>query len=253
VSVREQLVALAKLGRIDASTHEFDQELKEIPKEVDQLRESVSLLEGLLAKERRDLEEAQRLCEQQDAGVKEAADGISKAKAKSAKAKNAREAEAVERELEVLRRTQKEREAERERLNAAIAQVKSSLDTHQTEFAGLKEHLTQKEAEAQVRISELEGKRGNALHGRDDLAVLVPRDVLMRYDQLRKRRGTGVAEVRDGICQGCRMSVRPMQYIVIQREEGIERCAHCQRYLYWGRWLAEDNKVLDEGEQGEPK
>ena len=89
-------------------------ELKEIPKEVDQLRESVALLEGLLAKERRDLEEAQRLCEAQDTGIKEAADSISKAKAKGAKAKNAREAEAVERELEVLRRTQKEREAERD-------------------------------------------------------------------------------------------------------------------------------------------
>ncbi len=253
MSVREQLVALAKLGRIDASTHEFDQELKEIPKEVDQLRESVALLEGLLAKERRDLEEAQRLCELQDTGVKEAADGIAKAKAKSAKAKNAREADAVERELEVLRRSQKDREVERDRLNAAIAQVKASLETHQAEFAGLKEHLTQKEAEAQARISELQGKRDQVLHGRDELAVLVPRDVLTRYDQLRARRGTGVAEVRDGICQGCRMSVRPMQYIVIQREEGIERCAHCQRYLYWGRWLAEDNQVLEEGEQGEPK
>ena len=253
MSVREQLVALAKLGRIDASTHEFDQELREIPKEVDQLLDSVALLEGLLAKERRDLEEAQRLCELQDTGVKEAADSISKAKAKSAKAKNAREAEAVERELEVLRRSQKDREVERDRLNAAIAQVKASLETHQTEFAGLKELLTQKEAEAQVRISELQGKRDQALHGRDELAVLVPRDVLTRYDALRARRGTGVAEVRDGICQGCRMSVRPMQYIVIQREEGIERCAHCQRYLYWGRWLAEDNQVLDQGEQGEPK
>lgn len=253
MSVREQLVALAKLGRIDASTHEFDQELKEIPKEVDQLRESVSLLEGLLAKERRELEEAQRLCEQQDTGVKEAADGISKAKAKAAKAKNAREAEAVERELEVLRRTQKERETERDRLTAAIGQVKTSLETHQTEFAGLKEHLAQKDAEAQVRIAELEAKRNGALTGRDELAVLVPRDILPRYDALRKRKGSGVAEVRDGICQGCRMSVRPMQYIVIQREEGIERCAHCQRYLYWGRWLTEDNKVLEEGEQGESK
>ena len=42
-----------------------------------------------------------------------------------------------------------------------------------------------------------------------------------------------------------------MQYIVIQREEGIERCAHCQRYLYWGRWLTDDNKVLEEGERGD--
>jgi hypothetical protein len=49
------MVALAKLGRIDASTHELDRELKEIPKEIDSLREAVSLLEGLLAKERSDL------------------------------------------------------------------------------------------------------------------------------------------------------------------------------------------------------
>lgn len=251
MSVREQLVALAKLGRIDASTHEFDKELREIPKEVDQLKESVALLEGLLAKERRDLEEAQRLCDQQDVGAKEAADDISRTKAKGAKAKTAREAEAVERELEVLRRTQKEREAERERLQAAITQVKTSLEQHQAELTGLREHLAQRDAEAQVRIAELEEKRGKAQFGREELAVLVPRDVLSRYDALRNRKGTAVAEVCDGICQGCRMSIRPMQYIVIQREEGIERCAHCQRYLYWGRWLTEDAGVLEEGERGD--
>jgi NMD protein affecting ribosome stability and mRNA decay len=39
-----------------------------------------------------------------------------------------------------------------------------------------------------------------------------------------------------------------MQYIVIQREEGVERCANCQRYLYWGKWL-EDEK-LEAGENG---
>ena len=55
MGVREQLVALAKLGRIDASTQDVDRELQEIPKEVNSLRESVSLLEGLLAKERNDL------------------------------------------------------------------------------------------------------------------------------------------------------------------------------------------------------
>jgi predicted nucleic acid-binding Zn-ribbon protein len=250
VSIREQLVALAKLGRIDASTQDLDRELKEIPQEVGQLRESVSLLEGLLAKKRRDLEEALKLREQHETAVRESADAIAKAKAKGAKAKNAREAEAVERELEVLRRSQKDRESERERLSAAITQVQTSLDQHEKEFSGLKEMLTQKDAEGQARIAVLEAQRAEALKGRDELAALVPKDVVMRYDQLRARRGSGVAEVREGICRGCRMSVRPMQYIVIQREEGIERCAHCQRYLYWGKWLTEDEKVLSEGEQG---
>ena len=57
--------------------------------------------------------------------------------------------------------------------------------------------------------------------------------------------------MKEGICQGCRMAVRPMQYIVIQREEGIERCAHCQRYLYWGPWLADDAATLEAGEKSE--
>lgn len=249
MGVREQLVALAKLGRIDASTQDVDRELAEIPKEVDLLRESVALLEGLLAKERNDQEQAQKLRDQQDVLLKEATDSIARAKAKTAKAKNTREADAVERELETARRTVKEREAEREKLTAAIATVQGSLTQHETEFAGLKELLAQKDAEAQAKIAVLQEKRAAALHGRDDLLPAIPKDMLARYDAVRGRRQAGVAEVKDGICQGCRMAVRPMQYIVIQREEGIERCAHCQRYLYWGPWLADENAALEEGEK----
>jgi predicted nucleic acid-binding Zn-ribbon protein len=251
VGVREQLVALAKLGRIDASTQDLDRELKEIPKEVDGLRESVSLLEGLLARERNQLEEAQRLRDQQDVLLKEAGESISRTKAKSSKAKNAREAEAVEKELESIRRTIKDREAERDKLIAAIAQVQGSLTQHEAEFTGLKELLSTKDAEAQKRIGELQELRTQALTGRDDLVPLVPKDILSRYDAIRGRRLTGVAEVKEGICQGCRMAVRPMQYIVIQREEGVERCSHCQRFLYWGPWMQDDNAILEAGEKSE--
>lgn len=252
MSVREQLVALAKLGRIDASTQELDKELKSIPTEVEALRQSVSLLEGLLAKERSELEHAERLRDQQDTLIKEAHDGVSRAKGKSAKAKNTREADAVERELEVLRRSIKDREAEREKLVGAIEQVTKSLTQHQTEFTGLKELLTQKDAEAQVRIAELEAKRKEAHMGRDELAARVPRDMLRRYDAIRGRRATGVAEARDGVCQGCRMSVRPQQFITIQREEGVEQCAQCQRYLYLGLWLLEDQQKQAATQSSEP-
>lgn len=253
MGVREQLVALAKLGRIDASTQELDRELQEIPKEVEELRQSVALLEGLLAKERSELQAAQNLRDQQDNLIKEDQDGIARAKAKSAKARNAREAEAVDRELEALRRSLKDRESERDKLTAAIDQVQKSLAQHESEFGQLRELLAQKDAEAQARIAELQKQRSETLVGRDELAAQVPPDILRRYDAVRARRGTGVAEARDGVCRGCRMSVRPMQYIVIQREEGIEQCAQCQRYLYLASWLNDDNAVLEAGEQGEPK
>ncbi|MDB4989375.1 MAG: hypothetical protein JWN04_4553, partial [Myxococcaceae bacterium] len=242
---------LAKLGRIDASTHELDRELRDIPKEVDQLRESVSLLEGLLARERSQLEEAQKLREQQESLLKDAADGVSKAKAKSVKAKNAREVEAVERELEVSRRMIKERELERDKLTAAIAQVSTSLTQHETEFSGLREMLAEKQADADARMAVLNAQRTEALSGRGALLPAITKDVLARYDAIRGRKLTGVAEVRDGICQGCRMAVRPMQNIVLIREEAIERCAYCQRYLYLGPWLQDDNATLEAGEKSD--
>lgn len=248
MSIREQLVALAKVGRMDASTQELDKELKDIPREVESLRESVGLLEGLLSQERAQLEQAQTLRTQHDGLIKEAQDGISRAKSKAAKAKNTREADAVERELETTRRSLKEREAERDKLTAAIEAVQKSLGGHETEFASLKDHLQEKDANAQVRVAELTAAREASLVGREQFANLVPKDVLARYDALRARKGSAVAEVRDGVCQGCRMSVRPMQFIVIQREQGIERCAQCQRYLYLGAWLADDVASLEAGE-----
>lgn len=251
MSVREQMVALAKLGRIDASTHELDRELKEIPKEIDSLREAVSLLEGLLAKERSDLEQAQTLRTTQETLIKEAQDAISRSKAKGAKAKNAREAEAVERELEASRRTVKERELERDKLGTAIEQVQKSLGQHETEFLGLKEMLTQKEAEGQARMAELNVKRDLALTGRGAIVDLIPKDIVRRYDAFRIRKGSGVAEVREGICLGCRVAVRPQQHIVIQREEAIEQCAQCQRYLYLASWVADDAATLEAGEKSE--
>ena len=129
--------------------------------------------------------------------------------------------------------------------------MQSSLTQHETEFSGLKEMLATKDAEAQTRIAELQEQRTQALSGRDELVPLVPKDILSRYDAIRQRRLTGVAEVKEGICQGCRMAVRPMQYIVIQREEGVERCSHCQRFLYWGPWMQDDNASLEAGEKSE--
>jgi len=235
--VREQLVALAKLGRIDASTRDLDAQLKAVPAEVDELRENVSLLEGLLAKERDQLSEAERLRDEQDALIKEAQETLARAKAKSAKARNAREAEAVERELDAVRRGMRDREAEREKLTAAIAKVAESLAKHEEEFGGLRDLLAEKDAEAQKSLAELNAERDVALAGREELVKGVPAQVVRRYEMVRQRVGFATAEALDGTCMGCRMSLRPMQFIAVQRANSFEECPHCMRFLIDPEWL----------------
>ena len=48
-----------------------------------------------------------------------------------------------------------------------------------------------------------------------------------------RRGGLAVVEIREGICQGCRMRVPPQLFNEIQRNEQVILCPSCQRMLYW--------------------
>lgn len=55
-----------------------------------------------------------------------------------------------------------------------------------------------------------------------------------KYELIFERRGgTAVVEARNGICQGCRMSVPPQLYNELQRHREIRMCPNCHRIIFW--------------------
>ena len=60
------------------------------------------------------------------------------------------------------------------------------------------------------------------------------RDILNRYEQLRRAKGTAVASIRTDCCRACQMSI-PMQDLSDVRRGLIVHCRRC------GRWLFENN------------
>ena len=42
-----------------------------------------------------------------------------------------------------------------------------------------------------------------------------------------------MAEVRDELCLGCRVSVPPQKYADVITGTSIQTCSHCQRILYF--------------------
>ncbi|MCA9601100.1 MAG: hypothetical protein KC417_03695 [Myxococcales bacterium] len=228
----EELRALVRVAEIDDSAKNLDDELKAIPVGIEETRQNVQKLETLLANERNQLSEAEALKKAQDSQVTDSNDRIAKAKSKGAKASNAKEAEAADRELDAVRRGLKDREDEQKRLADAIEKVRGSLENHHKEFEEFRSMFLEEEKAAKVRLAELEVERAKVLEGRDEIAKAVPTDILRRYDRIREKRGSGIAEVVAGNCGACRVQVLPQQAIVIQRGESIEQCHHCQRFLY---------------------
>lgn len=229
----EQLAALAKIADIDAEALKAETELREIPARTQSLREDVKKLGDLLAAERLQVADADRLLAAQEEELSNQSQSLAKSKQKGARARNLRETDAVERELETIRRLMKEREAERETLKEAIGKRRSSVDKHEKEFGELEKYAADEEKKAETRLAELEKMREAALAGRSELVPKVPADVLRRYDMIRaKRQGMGVAAIENGSCSGCFVVLAPQQVIAVQRAEEFIQCPRCVRFLY---------------------
>ncbi len=235
----EQLVALAKIADIDAEALRSDTELRDIPARIEGLQGDVKKLGELLAAEKHELADADRLLSAADEELNSQGQALARSKAKGARARNMREADAVERELETIRRLTKEREAERETLKEAIGKRRSSVEKHEKEFGEFSNFVDQEKQKADVRLAELTRVREEVLKGRAELVGLVPGDVLRRYDMIRsKRQGMGVAAIHDGSCSGCFVVLTPQQVIAVSRAEEFAQCPRCQRILYSKEALA---------------
>lgn len=229
----EQLVALAKIADIDAEALRTENELREIPARIEGLQGDVKKLGDLLAAEKQNLADADRLLSAQDEELSNQNQALARSKQKGARAKNMREADAVERELETIRRLMKDRETEREQLKEAIGKRRQSVEKHEKEFAELETYAAQEKEKADARIAELRVSLEKVLSGRATYAAKLPGDVLRRYDMIRgKRQGLGVAAIKDGSCSGCFVVLTPQQVIAIQRGQELAQCPRCQRILY---------------------
>jgi uncharacterized protein len=231
--VIEQLVALAKIAEIDAEALRAETELRDIPLRLDGLKGDVKKLGELLAAEKQQLADADRLLAAQEEELSNQNQSLAKSKAKGARVRNTREADAVERELETNRRLIKERETERDTLREAIGKRRASVDKHAREFSELESFAVKEHEQGATRLAELTQTRDRILEGRGALAVKVPVDVLKRYEMIRsKRQGIGVAPIKDSTCSGCFVVLTPQQVIGIQRAEDFAQCPRCQRILY---------------------
>ncbi len=65
-----------------------------------------------------------------------------------------------------------------------------------------------------------------------ELRAQIPQPILGHYDRLRVRGKKGLAAVRNQTCTGCHMRQPLGKITVLMRDEDIQLCDSCGRYLY---------------------
>jgi predicted nucleic acid-binding Zn-ribbon protein len=144
-----------------------------------------------------------------------------------------RESQAAQRELEELRKLIRDREDEIQRIDGDTASVRSQLETTEAEHKSLSEELLAKEGDIQSKVAQLESDRQTRGGGRDTIVKRIPAVLYRRYEMIRGRRGSAIAQTTDGTCNKCNMALPPQLYHRLRREPLIEQCPSCNRIIYF--------------------
>jgi predicted nucleic acid-binding Zn-ribbon protein len=230
--VQDKLRALIRLAKIDASAREIDDQLRGIPRELDDRRAAIRALEALVAGQGVQATEAEKLLTAHDEELKQRTEMLSKSKAKGAKARNMREADASERELESIRKSIKDAETEKERLQGLIAQTRGALSGPATALEEQKTALDAATIASESRLAELRAEREKIVVGRDRFVNELPKPLYRKYERLRPTLHPLVAEVVDDTCTACHKKIPAQLSNTIMKSEDFHQCPHCLRFLF---------------------
>jgi predicted nucleic acid-binding Zn-ribbon protein len=159
------------------------------------------------------------------------------ARAVSGKVTSPKELTAIQEEVASLKRRQGSLEDEL----LELMEQRETLDAELGELAARRQGFGAEQAEvgkardaALVEIDrELEVERA----ARDGVAPQVGEALRALYDQVRSRLGgVGAAALVGNTCQGCRVSISPVELAAIRKlpPEEVKRCENCRRILVLG-------------------
>jgi uncharacterized protein len=233
LSNTDQIRALEELAAMDAEVKALEEKLTEERGVLGSLKESLKKLDEKLQADRATVGAADKHRNELHLDIRTMTQQIEHSREKLNRSRTERESQAAQRELEELRKLVRDREDEIQRIDGDTAQVRANVEATEAEHKRVSDELAAKEGDIQAKVAQLETDRAAKGGGRDALVKKLPPVLYRRYEMIRGRRGTAVAQTADGTCNKCNMALPPQLYHRLRREPLIEQCPSCNRLIYF--------------------
>ena len=156
------------------------------------------------------------------------------ARAVSGKVTSPKELTAIQEEVAGLKRRQATLEDEL----LELMEQRETLEGELTELATRRDAFTADQAEVtkarDAALAEIDRELDGERTARDQVVPEVGEQLRALYDQIRSRQGgIGAAALVGNTCQGCRVSISPVELAAIRKlpPEEVKRCENCRRIL----------------------
>lgn len=233
MSIPDQIRALETLASIDATLRTLDEQLASEKTTVASLKGSIAECQERLQSNRATLTSIEKTRSELTTDARVMTQQLEHSREKLGRARNERETNAVTRELEELRKLVRDREDEVSKLTAQSEGIRMELERIEQEAAQYQTELASIEGDVNAKVGRLEQGRLEKSQERDVAVKAVPAQLYRRYETIRSKRGTGIAQTTDGTCRACHMALPPQLFHRLRREPMIEQCQSCNRIIYY--------------------
>jgi predicted nucleic acid-binding Zn-ribbon protein len=233
LSIADQIRALEKLAQIDAELKELQDQLAQERATLDGLKSGIAKFDDKLATDRGSVAAMDKTRGELIQDVRNMAQQLDHSRDKLARSRTERESNAAQRELEELRKLLRDREEEIGKLTADADAARQQIELTEAEHKKLADELAAREGEISSKLGEVEIKAQSKKVERDAASKVLPPALYRRYDMIRSKRGTAIAQTSDGTCKACHMSLPPQVFHRLRREPVLEQCPSCNRIIYF--------------------
>jgi predicted nucleic acid-binding Zn-ribbon protein len=233
LSIPDQIRALEKLAQIDAELKEIQDALSQERSTLDGLKSGIAKLEDKLTGDRASLSTMDKARGELIQDVRNMNQQLDHSREKLSRSRTEREANAAQRELEELRKLVRDREEEIGKLSGDADASRQQIDATEADHRKLVDELGAREGDISSNVGAAETRARAKTAERDAAAKALPPQLYRRYDMIRSKRGTGIAQTTDGTCKACHMSLPPQLFHRLRREPTLEQCPSCNRIIYF--------------------
>lgn len=233
MNIQAQIEILKSLAEIDAELATLDGELRTEQKELAGKRSLLSELDGRVRAGSSTLHDMDKTRGELVGEIRQMNIQIDRAREKLQRCRNEREANAATRELEELRKLQRDREHDLERLVGLADEAKADVDATSQRRDQLAGELGASEGQKSERISDLEKGSAEKREARAELVKKMDQALFRKYERVRSQRGSGLAVAANGSCTACHISLPPMLFQQIMYSRALHQCPQCHRVLYF--------------------
>jgi predicted nucleic acid-binding Zn-ribbon protein len=232
--VHPDLKILIELQQVDRNISELTSKIDSSPHEIQALKEQLNEFTRTLderkarlsanQKERRDLEGDLQTIR---AKISRHKDQLYEVKTNEQYRAMLKEIEGEEENIRKVEDRILEKMVEAEQIDKLIREASGRLDSEKARVQNEIARLEALRRESEQARSQLQARR-------QELAGSLSGETLGLYEKLRKaRNGMALAEVRDGLCTGCHVRLRPQAYNDVRSSDLLLTCETCSRILYY--------------------